>query len=96
MDITNIISYDMLEHITQELTTIIEDLWNKYYKLVNVTKKSKAQWNKECNRDLATYQISRRRIDQINYNNSVKIAKEAFLITKFKKLLQITRNHNIL
>jgi len=42
MDTTNIISCDMLEHITQEFTTIAEDLWNKYFKSVNITKQSKA------------------------------------------------------
>ena len=42
MDITNIISCNMLEHITQEFTTITEDLWNKSSKLVNITKQFKS------------------------------------------------------
>ena len=41
----------MFEHVTQKFATITKDLWNKYSK------------NEEYNRDLATYQIFRRRID---------------------------------
>ena len=83
---TNIISCDMLEHITQELTTIAEDLWNKYSKSVNITKKSKIWQNKECNRDLATCQISRRRIDWINYKKSLRIAKRVVFDNRIQEI----------
>ena len=49
-----------------------------YSKSVNITKYSKAWWNKEYNRDLATYQTSKRRIDWIKYKKSVRMAKEVF------------------
>ena len=62
----------MLECISQEFTAIVKDFWNKYFKFVNITKCFKAWWNKKCNRDLATYQIFRRRIDWIKYKKSVK------------------------
>jgi len=52
---TNILNYDMLEHVTWKFATIAEDLENKYSKFVNITKYSKTWWNKECNRDLASY-----------------------------------------
>jgi len=38
---SNITSYEMLESITQEFTAIIEDLWKKISKIVNITKWSK-------------------------------------------------------
>ena len=38
IDMTNILNSDTLEHVTQEFATIIKDLWNKYSKLVNITK----------------------------------------------------------
>jgi len=41
MEITHIINCEMLEHITQEFAIITEDLWNKFLKLVNITKQSK-------------------------------------------------------
>jgi len=76
----------MLEHITQELITIAEDLWNKYSKPVNITKKSKIWWNKKCNRDLATYQISRRRIDWINYKKSLRIVKGVVFYNRIQEI----------
>jgi len=53
---SNITSCEILECVTQEFTSIVEDLWNKFSKFVNI---SKAWWIKECNRDLAMYQNSR-------------------------------------
>ena len=41
MEMSNITSYEMLESITQEFTAIIEDLWKKFSKIVNITKWSK-------------------------------------------------------
>jgi len=35
---TNILDNDILEYITQEIAIIIEHLWNKYSKFVNITK----------------------------------------------------------
>ena len=55
MEITNITSCEILESITQEFTTLIKNLWNKFLKMVNITKQSKAWWNEEYNRDLAVY-----------------------------------------
>ena len=43
IDMTNILNSDTLEHVTQEFATIIKDLWNKYSKLVNITKWSKVK-----------------------------------------------------
>jgi len=50
MEITNINSCKILESINQEFVVIVENLWNKFSKLVNITKQSKAWWNEKCNR----------------------------------------------
>lgn len=55
MDTTNILDTIILEYVTQEFATIADHLWNKFSKLTNITRHFKAWWNKECNRDLATY-----------------------------------------
>jgi len=39
---TNIYSHNILEDITQEFTSITEELWYKHFKYVNITKHSKA------------------------------------------------------
>jgi len=55
INIINILNCKILECITQEFAFITEKLWYKYSKMVNITKCSKAWWNKECNSDLAIY-----------------------------------------
>ena len=60
---TNITSCEMLESITQEFAAIVGDLWNKFSKMVNITKQSQVWWNEECNRYLAAYQMSKQRSD---------------------------------
>ena len=37
-----------LEEIVQHLVTNIENIWFKYLKTVNITRYSKAWWNKDC------------------------------------------------
>ena len=81
---TNILNSDVLEHMTQEFTTIAEDLWNKYFKLVNITKHSKEQWNKKCNSDLVT--VSRRKRDWINYKKIVRTTKQVFFDSRIQEI----------
>ena len=42
IDISNISNHEMLEELTQEFVSTIEELWYKYSKNVNITKYSKA------------------------------------------------------
>ena len=42
MATSNITNCEILKHITQEFTFIIEDFWNKFSKLVSIIKRSKA------------------------------------------------------
>ena len=63
MEMTDITNYKELECVTQEFASTIEDLWNKSFKLINITKKSKSWQNKEYNRDLATYYMFKSRTD---------------------------------
>ena len=92
---TNIYDCEKLEEVTQEFTSIVEKLWYKYSKYVNITKCSKVWWNEECNKDSTEYQTFRRRIHWIKYRKTVKIAKQIFLTTEFKKSYQPTKNHGI-
>jgi len=78
----NIPDCETLEKITQEFTSIIEKLWIKYLKYINITKHSKVWWNEKCNRDLSLYQISRSRSDWNKFKKSVKRAKIIFFDNK--------------
>jgi len=39
---TNILNCEMLECVTQEFASVVEKLWYKYFKSINITKYSKA------------------------------------------------------
>ena len=84
---TNIINCKQLEHVIQKLISTIKDLWNKFSKLINITKKSKTWWNKECNRDLAIYYTSKSRTDWMKYRKIVKIAKRLFFNNKIQEIV---------
>ena len=54
--------------------------------MVNITKQSKAWWNKECNGDLAVYWIYRQRNNQVKYRKMVKMAKKSFFNSKIQEI----------
>ena len=91
MEMTNITSCEMLESITQEFATIVENFWNKFSKIVNITKQSQAWWNKECNRDLAVYQMSKQRSDWIKYRKMVKLTKRNFFDSKIQEIVSFNK-----
>jgi len=55
----NISSKETLEQIVQTIANDIDRIWFKYSQVVNITKHSKAWWNKDCQRDLENYRISK-------------------------------------
>jgi len=87
MEMTNITSYEILESITQEFIIIVENLWNEFSKLVNITKQSKAWWNEKCNRDLIMYWISRQRSNWVKYRKIIKLAKRVFFNSKIQEIM---------
>ena len=72
--------------MTQEFTIITEDLCNKYSKLINITKCFKEWQNKEYNRNLATYQVFRRKKDQINCKKIVRVTKQVFSNNRIQEI----------
>ena len=85
MKMSNITCQEILKYITQEFAFITEDLWNKFSRLVNITKRSKVWWIEECNRDLTTYHILRNRI--VKYKKIVKLAKKIFFDNRIQEIV---------
>jgi len=52
---TTILDKDALENTVQEYTRILEMIWYKHLKYVNITRWSKNWWNKECQTKLRNY-----------------------------------------
>ena len=59
LNTNNISDKEMLELIIQILTTEIDRLWLKLFKVVNITKHSKTWWNNDCHGDLEKYRVSK-------------------------------------
>ena len=60
LNMENIQSKEVLEHIVQTFTECTEQIWYKNSKIINITKYSKAWWDENCHRDLDDYRHSKR------------------------------------
>ena len=78
MNMNNILDDDLLKCLTQEFTSIVENLWNKYSKQANIIKYLKVWWNEKCNRDLTIYHMFRKKKDWINYKKTIRTVKYIF------------------
>lgn len=56
-------------------------------KLINVTKRLKAWWNKEYNRDFATYHMFKSKTNWMKYRKTVKMAKKLFFDNKIQEIM---------
>ena len=55
----HILSKESLEQVVQEFAHNTNKIWFKHSKVVNITKYSKLWWNKECQRKIKKYRVSR-------------------------------------
>jgi len=81
-----------LELIVQEYIRISAVIWYKFLCCINITKHSKAWWNKECQTELANYRSSKKINDWKAFKEVIKKSNEYFLMTRFIKLHQKTKD----
>ena len=55
LNTSSIQNTESLEKVVQHLAVNIEDIWFKHLKTVNITRHSKAWWNKDCHHTLYKY-----------------------------------------
>ena len=55
LNTSSIQDIESLEEVVQFLATNIKDIWFKHLKMVNITRQSKAWWNKDCCHTLYKY-----------------------------------------
>ena len=75
-----------LEEVVQHLATNIEDIWFKYSKIVNITRYSKAWWNKDCRHTLQKYRQSCSLENWKNFKSMVKKSKCSFFDKKIDEI----------
>jgi len=66
--------------------SLSDSLWNKYSKLVKITKHSKAWWNKECNTKLNIYCTSKSMADWKKFKRVIKKMKQLFFYEKIQEI----------
>ena len=86
MNMSSIQSTKALENIIQMLAINIDSTWHKYSKNINITKHSKAWWDKDYHKDLNTYWQSRQLKDWKKFKRTVKKTKHIFFNDKINKI----------
>ena len=59
MDTSNISDIPKLEQIVNDFANIVDNIWMKNSRIVNITRHSKSWWDKNYNRDLKKYRSSK-------------------------------------
>ena len=59
IDISILSNVEQLENVILSLANLMERIWVKNLKSVNITKHSKSWWDVNCNRDLEKYKSTK-------------------------------------
>jgi len=86
IDIMIILNKDDLENIFQEYARISEIIWYKHSRYVNITRRSKDWWNKDCQIKLRNYRSSKSIEDWKSFKGTVKKTKRSFFDDKIQKI----------
>ena len=75
IDMSDISNIELLEKVIQEYTSLLDSFWNKYSKLVRITKHSKVWWTKEYSAKLNAYHTSKFMVDWKEFKEIIKKMK---------------------
>jgi len=78
----DILNSESLEEVVQEYMIILDSLWYKFSKNINITKHSQVWWNKEYNTKLNVYYSSKLIVDWKDFKDFVKKTKIIFFGNK--------------
>ena len=53
----NLSDEDSLERVVNKFTKVVEYIWKKNLKIINITKHSKSWWNTNCSRDIGQQRV---------------------------------------
>ena len=86
VDIPNILEINQLEKVVTDVTNIVELMWTKNSKIINIMKHSKSWWNNDCNKDLTKYGFSKNIEDWKMFQKMVKNTKKTFFDQKILEI----------
>jgi len=82
-DITDI---DHLDSIVTDFASLVENIWAKYSKIINIMVHSKSWWNVNCSRDLDKYRTFKHLEDWKQFKKTVKNTKHTFFDLKIQEI----------
>ena len=85
-DMSNLSDIDQLENVVLGLASLIERIWVKNSKTVNITKYSKSWWDVNCSRDLDKYRFTKSIKDWKKFRKIVKNTKCSFFDLKIQEI----------
>ena len=86
LDTSNIDTIECLNHIIDQLGSIIEQMWSKNAKKSRISKHSKQWWSNLCSTALNNYRTSRSRENWKSFKTAVKEAKCSFFNSKIQEI----------
>ena len=91
LDTSNIGSVKRLNHISDQLGSIIVQIWSKNAKKSRISKHSKQWWSDSCSTALSNYRSSRSRENWKAFKTAVKEAKHSFFDNKIQEITNKSR-----
>ena len=86
LDTSNIGTVERLNHISDQLGSIIVQMWSKNAKKSRISKHSKQWWSNSCSTALNNYRTSRSRKNWKSFKATVKEAKRSFFDNKIQEI----------
>ena len=86
IDTLDILNSESLEEVVQEYMIILDSLWYKFSKNINITKHFQVWWNKEYNTKLNVYHSSKLIVDWKDFKDFVKKTKRIFFDNKIQEI----------
>ena len=87
LNMEQILSKEILEQTVQQFTDDTERTWFKHSRNINITRYSKLQWNKECQKELENYSASSNVKNWRKFRNITKKTKCAFFNVKIQETM---------
>jgi len=86
IDTDNISDVNCLNNTVHDLASLMENIWVKNLKVVNIMKYSKSWWDTKYSRDLNKYRASKHIEDWKQFKNTVKITKCIFFSLNIQEI----------
>jgi len=86
LDMTNLSDIPHLEKTIDNFANIIDKVWVKNSKIINVMKHSKSWWDKKYSKDLEKYRRSKSLEDWKSFHSTVKSTKHVFFDLKIQEI----------